>query len=233
MLTTPAQLPVLLLDFDGTVCLGDGPVLAYADAALKDLDDATARGIRKELDEYLSGAVGPRWADGYLAVQELTAGLLKRPTLDAAYTESRRRLQAGEVEVYLPIGLRLFLSSLNGVAERVLVTNAPIEGVAEVLTRLGLTSELDRVISSVGKPDGWTATLPQILGERPATAAVSVGDVYRNDIAPLIPYGVATAFIDRFGSADLPLAPTWTAPSFPDLYPALAEWLTSAHLEGN
>ena len=37
MATTRSSLPVLLLDFDGTICIGDAPVLAYAEEACRDL----------------------------------------------------------------------------------------------------------------------------------------------------------------------------------------------------
>ncbi|RNI18065.1 HAD family hydrolase [Flexivirga caeni] len=224
---------MLLLDFDGTICLGDEPVLAYADAAARGLAPADAQRIRSTVQEFVDGKLGGRWPDGYLAVQDLTREQLDETALNTAYAASRKRLQAGELAVYAPDGLADFLNGLDGVAERVLVTNAPAEGVTEVLLQLGVTSLLDRVVSSAAKPDGWDALLPQILGDRPASAAVSVGDVYRNDIAPLIAHGAATAFIDRFGVADLPASPTWTARSFPDLYSTLAEWLDSAHPEGN
>lgn len=223
--TRPQRL--LLLDFDGTVCLGDEPVLAYAEAAVLGLPAAAADDVFRTLRSYLAGSLGPRWADGYQAVKELTENLIDEPALAAAYTASRARLEADELHVHTPEGLHDFLAGLEGEVERVLVTNAPLPGAAGVLERLELMPLLDRVVSSAHKPSGWDSILPDVLADRPASAAVSVGDVYRNDIAPLIPLGVETAFIDRLGPTRVPTAPTWTATSFPDLYPTLEQWLRS------
>jgi FMN phosphatase YigB (HAD superfamily) len=221
-------LPLLLLDFDGTVCLGDDPVLAYAEATVRGLPVADATAILDTVRSYLDGDLGPRWADGYVAVKELSIDLVSEDTRSAAYAESRRRLEADELSVHTPEGLHDFLGGLEGVAERVLVTNAPLEGVSGVLDRLGLAPLLDRVLPEAHKPGGWDELLPRALDGRPATDAVSVGDVYRNDIAPLIPHGVATAFIDRFTTPGLPVPPTWAATSFPELYADLETWLRAA-----
>ncbi len=227
------HLPVLLLDFDGTVCVGDAPVHAYADAVLDGLPTEITTPIRTTLDDFLAGRLGPRWEDAYEAVHKMSAPHVSREDLDRAYVRSRERLQDGELPVGTPDGLVDFLASLDGVARRVLVTNAPLEGVAGTLERLGLDPVLDGVFPGAGKPTGWPSVLPTILGDRPASLAVSVGDVYGNDIAPLIPLGAATALISRFGPEDTPAAPTWAAASFPDLYPALSQWLHCARSEGH
>jgi FMN phosphatase YigB (HAD superfamily) len=224
--------PLLLLDFDGTVCLGDDPVLAYAEATVRGLPATEATRILDTVRAYLNAELGPRWADGYLAVKELTTGLVTEDTRSAAYAESRHRLEADELNVTTPDGLHGFLGGLEGVAERVLVTNAPLEGVSGVLDRLGLAPLLDRVLPSAHKPDGWEDLLPRALNGRAAAEAVSVGDVYRNDLAPLIPHGVATAFIDRFTTPGLPIAPTWTASGFPELYADLDQWLRTVAQNG-
>lgn len=224
--------PVILLDFDGTLCLGDGPVLAYAEAALAGVgaaDAADAAEVRRTLADFLGGRLGARWVDGYEAVADLLSELVDPATLARAYAESRRALSLGDIDVHAPAGVHAFLDGLEGVAERVLLTNAPLSGVAETLDRLGLTSRLDRILPEAHKPAGWSAALPDALAGRPARLAVSVGDVFRNDLEPLLPTGAATAFLDRFGATPA-AAPTWTAPSFPPLYPVLTEWLHSARL---
>lgn len=221
--------PVLLLDFDGTVCTGDAPVLAYAEETLADVPTPEADRVRSTLHDFLAGDLGARWEDGYDAVQHLSGPFVDDATRERAYQRSRARLAAGEVPFSTPPGLVDLLRDLAPVAQRVLVTNAPLHGVESTLETLGLAPVIDTVVPGADKPDGWSVVLPQILGDRPAHLAVSVGDVYRNDIAPLIPTGASTAFIDRFGSHGLPAAPTWTAPSFPDLYPVLTEFLEHLH----
>lgn len=216
--------PVLLLDFDGTVCTGDEPVLAYAEETLIGVPDDRAEPVRHTLHDFLAGHLGARWEDGYAAVQDLTCSFVDDDARQQAYHRSRERLSSGELTISTPTGLVDFLADLAPDAQRVLVTNAPLRGVEQALDHLGLTPVLDRIVTGADKPDGWPVVLPQILGDRPATSAVSVGDVYRNDIAPLIPTGARTAFIDRFGSRGLPTAPTWTAATFTDLYPTLTRW---------
>lgn len=233
MATTRSSLPVLLLDFDGTLCIGDAPVLAYAEEACRDLTPDQANVLVDTLRSFLSGALGARWEDGYDAVHALATPTLTEEQLSGAYTRSRSRLAAGTLPVTTPAGLVDFLTSLAPHARRVLVTNAPLRGVEHTLGRLGLDPVLDLIVPDAGKPDGWTRVLPQILGDAPAQGSVSVGDVYRNDIAPLIPTDIATAFIDRFGATGLPATPTWSAASFPDLYPALSRWFTPHPIEGH
>lgn len=224
-MTRPPRL--LLLDFDGTVCLGDDPVLAYAEATVSALPAGTADTVLTTLRSYLGGELGPRWADGYQAVKDLTLHLVDEDTRSSAYALSRARLEADELSVHTPQGLHAFLAEAGEDAERVLVTNAPAEGVTGVVERLGLSRLIDAVVPSARKPAGWDHLLGDLLGDRAADAAVSVGDVYVNDIAPLIPHGIATAFIDRHGPTAVPATPTWTAPGFPELYPTLQQWLRS------
>lgn len=233
MATTSSTLPVLLLDFDGTLCTGDAPVLAYAEEASRDLSPTRAADLATTLRAFLDGRLGARWEDGYDAVHALATPVLSEDQLNAAYARSRARLAEGTLPVATPPHLHDFLATLAPHARRILVTNAPLHGVAHTLTRLGLDPVLDGVVPDAGKPGGWTRVLPQILGDAPTRGSVSVGDVYRNDIAPLIPTGIETAFIDRFGTAGLPAAPTWTAPTFPDLYPALSRWFIPQPTEGH
>ena len=217
--------PLLVLDFDGTVCVGDAPVWAYAEAALDVADAAAAvrAVVRAGLGAYLSGAPeSPVYADGYAAVARLTAGIVEAGQLDRAFHASRRALADGEVPVTTPPGLAAFLGGLDGVVERVLVTNAPAEGVHETLERLGIADVVDLVITEAGKPAGWTAILPRLLTGRPSSRLLSVGDIWRNDLEAPLAAGCGTALIDRFGQQDVPAH--LRAPLFEDLYADLAEW---------
>jgi hypothetical protein len=63
---------VLVLDFDGTICLGDGPVRAYADAILPHLDERLARQLTDGLLAYLEDHPGAgTYAGGYGAIAAL------------------------------------------------------------------------------------------------------------------------------------------------------------------
>src|SRR5688500_20288004 len=65
-------LPVLVFDFDGTVCLGDGPVRAYAEEAVRGLADDVATAVLNGLAAHLDGAPDGH-PDGYSAVAALAA----------------------------------------------------------------------------------------------------------------------------------------------------------------
>jgi FMN phosphatase YigB (HAD superfamily) len=217
----PTPSPVLVLDFDGTVYVGDGAVWAYAEAVIDSVGAPHfADRLRLALTAYLGGEGGP-YRDGYEAVAALSAGIVSQEALQSAYAASRQALVEGTLAVTAPDGLADFLRSLRGV-ERVLVTNAPLDGVAETLHRLGLGEVIDRIEANAGKPAGFDTLLPAVLGGRPATSLLSVGDIWANDIRPPLDYGCATAFIDRFGHASGPAH--LRAAAFPELYSGIADW---------
>ena len=226
---TPAP-PLLVLDFDGTVCVGDAPVWAYAEAVIAgilDHDDAAGSGLdsglRARLGAFLDGEPGsPAYADGYAAVAELAAGHADEELLQRAYQRSRRELAGGRLDVSAPEGLAGFLDGLAGRVERVLVTNAPLDGVTETLQALGLADSIDRVHAEARKPAGWAGLLPQLLDGRDPRTLLSVGDIWGNDLAAPLAAGCATALIDRFGHRAGPAH--LIAPTFPELYPGIAAW---------
>jgi len=226
-MTSPAvdERPVLVLDFDGTVCVGDAPVWAYAEAALDvaDARDDVRDAVRAGLGAYLNGAPeSPVYADGYAAVAKLMGGIATTAQLGTAFHASRRALADGEVPVATPPGLEGFLRDLDGTARRVLVTNAPAEGVHETLERLGIADVVDLVITEAGKPAGWATILPDLLAGRDPARLLSVGDIWRNDLEAPLAAGCGAALIDRFGQQSG--AAHLTAPLFEDLYDDLAAW---------
>lgn len=222
-LAASQPLPLLILDFDGTVCLGDGPVLAYADA-VADFLPATARpAFLDGLGAFLAhDPAAAQYKDGYAAVASLAEGHVDAGQLNQAYAHSRHRLANGQVEISTPPGLADFLAGLSGRAHRVVLTNAPLEGVGESLATLGLAGAVDAVVPEAGKPTGFAHLLPRLLAGRPPRELMSVGDVWLNDIEPPARHGCATAFIDRFnhrtGEANL------RAARFELLYPGIIEW---------
>ncbi|UUL76737.1 hypothetical protein NG819_02920 [Pseudarthrobacter sp. Fe7] len=218
-----SPLPLLVLDFDGTICLGDGPVHAYAEAAARRLPAATSGPLLEALEHFLSNGPGCRpYPDGYAAVADLFGPHLHANQLNAAFTESRQRLASGDVAITPPPGLADFLDNLTGRALRVVVTNAPSSGVNESLRTLGLQAHIDAVRADAGKPAGFSELLPQMLRHRAHYRLLSVGDIWENDLRLPHEAGCATAYIDRHNHPSGPT--TLQGPDFPSLYPAIDAW---------
>ncbi|OZC97473.1 hypothetical protein CH275_25455 [Rhodococcus sp. 06-235-1A] len=214
------QRPTLLLDFDGTVCLGDDPVWAYADAVAISLGDDAAAHLRAGLTAFLDRGAGD-YLDGYSAVQQLSVGV-DAAVLAAAYAQSRERLAAGELEVWAPAGLADFLDRVS--ADVVLATNAPQRGVVETLERLGLTARMDRVFTDAGKPEKMPELVDSLVDMRPPHLLASVGDIWRNDLDAPHRRGAVTAYIDRHGH--LRPEATFSATTFEAMYDEIVEWST-------
>lgn len=206
---------ILLFDFDGTIALGDGPVLAYAQHVASGLDDDT---FLDDIREVLA-AVGDDSLDGYDAVRRVAeARGADARLLSTAYLASRAQLGTPAAPITAPDGLIGFLESAD--AERVLVTNAPAIRIAEALEVLGLDGLFDRIVTDARKPKGMAA----VLAELPADARVlSIGDIWHNDLAPAHARGHATALIGGFPDADA--TPTFRAAEFSTLVPQLEAWL--------
>jgi phosphoglycolate phosphatase-like HAD superfamily hydrolase len=206
-------LPIVVLDFDGTVCLGDAPVRRYA-------DEVVARtGPIAGLDGALANGAYP---DGYAAVAAVAGPHTDPATLQEAYLASRGALAGRALDIATPAGLPAFLGSLRGRARRVLVTNAPSLGIAESLEVLGLDGTIDEIHTGAGKPAGLPALLRCLLGGAPAHTLMSVGDFWVNDIEPALAAGCGTAFV----TAGDPRPAHLRAATLPELYPALNAWVT-------
>lgn len=209
---------ILLFDFDGTIALGDGPVLAYAQQVADRLHDQDrfVDGIRETLAAAEAGVL-----DGYDAVRRaaLSRGA-DAALLSAAYRASREQLATDQAPISAPDGLAAFLADAGPHAERVLVTNAPITRIAEALDALGLAGLFDRIVTSARKPAGLEA----VLADLPSDARVlSVGDIWHNDLAPAHARGHATALVGGF--SDPAASPTFRAADFSHLIPQLQTWL--------
>lgn len=248
-----AALPIRLvvLDFDGTVCLGDDPVLSYArhlDEALAAHDDVVSDGLLLEtIARFLEGPEVVRSrdddasdlagaleaivdsADGYAAAARLARSQGITPDeMSAAYAASRRELADGELTTWAPEGLAAFLRELP--ADVVLVTNATETGVAQQLDHLGLTDVFDEIVTSADKPEGMAGVLERLRAERGLADAperlLSVGDIWRNDLEPATAQGSATALIERFAAPEA--RPTFRAATFEELYAPIRGWAAEA-----
>lgn len=207
---------ILLFDFDGTIALGDGPVLAYAQQVAAGLgDDGT---FLDDVRAILAAADGDA-LDGYDAVRRVaeTRGADAR-LLSAAYLASRAQLGTTDAPITAPDGLAGFLAGVD--AERILVTNAPAIRIVDALETLGLRGLFDRIVTDAGKPQGLEA----VLDDLPVDARVlSIGDIWHNDLAPAHARGQATALIGGFSDPDA--TPTFRAAEFSTLVPQLEAWL--------
>lgn len=241
--------PTVIFDFDGTVALGDGPVLAYA-RAVERLADLPA-GFSDEIGRRLAAAATTAGAsdrstlDAYDLVRISAAGAgVDDEQLAEAYLASRALLGGIEAPVEAPAGLPGFLDTLGALgATRVLVTNAPPMRIESALTALGLHGRFDRIVTDAAKPAGLARLLDELEGSAatdlgmagPNSAGpaggirlLSIGDVWRNDLAPAHERGYATALVGRFADADA--TPTFRAETIEALYPDLTSWLTTASL---
>ena len=209
---------ILIFDFDGTVALGHGPVLAYARhvAAALGVGGEFVESIRLALDAGAEGCY-----DGYEVVRRAgEAQGADSLMLTAAYLGSRSLLATRDAPITSPRGLAQFLADVHANAERVLVTNAPNIRIADALDSLGLAGLFDRVVTDARKPVGLIA----VLANLPADARVlSVGDVWHNDLAPAHARGHATALIGGF--ADPEAIPTFSGNTFVEVIPHLRSWI--------
>jgi FMN phosphatase YigB (HAD superfamily) len=205
---------VVVLDFDGTVAVGDEPVLAYfRGVAGGDADEALARWVETG-DGFRDGyALVADWAVAHRVAEEVRA---------AAYAASRAALHRGEAAVAAPAGLPQLLRDRPADVRCVLVTNAPVDGIEPVIDRLGLAGLLDGLVGDAGKPAGMRAVLEGLLGDLPPERLLSVGDVWANDLAPAASMGAATAFVDRFDRGEG--TPTFRARTLEALLPDIEAW---------
>lgn len=211
-------LPILIFDFDGTVAVGDGPVVAYARGVADAAD--LGHGFAEEIARRLAASNTSDVIDGYdlVRVAALEAGA-DDAALAAGYTASREALGSDRAPVATPAGLAELLASVE--AERILVTNAPAVRLRDVLAGLGLAGSFDRIVTDAAKPAGLDALLDELA---PTGAPVlSIGDVWRNDLAPVHARGHATALVGAF--TDPAAVPTYRAGRLEDLLPQIAAWV--------
>jgi FMN phosphatase YigB (HAD superfamily) len=225
----------LLVDLDGTLYRGDGPVRAYAELVAAGLPGADGTEFLSTVDKFLGGGVAAvsepelrAATDGWEAVATLAGARfgVGPAALDEAFLGSRRALATPECAIEVPPGLLSALAGLRATTRLVLATNSPAVGLPELLTRLGAADVFDEVVSSTGKPAGLPALLAGLVERIDAVGqprrVFSVGDHWPNDIAPAREFGAATGYIDRFGRADGPA--DVVAATMEGILPAILGW---------
>jgi FMN phosphatase YigB (HAD superfamily) len=231
---SPARRQALLVDLDGTLYRGDGPVLAYAGTIADSLSANDSAAFLSTMDKYLTlGVAGvdePELlgaTDGWEAVQRLAARFgIGRTALDDAFLASRRALALPECVVEVPVGLLAALRDLRVSTHVVLATNSPADSLAELLARLGAADTFDEVVHGARKPHGMPDIL-RGLADRIGVAdqpwrVFSVGDHWRNDIEPARAFGAVTGYVDRFGRNDGPA--DVVAPDVEGVLPTILRW---------
>lgn len=183
--------PTIVFDFDGTVAVGDGPVLAYARFVAEAAGDGYLARVAARLADYERGESPFR--DGYDVVGSLAgAAGVDAATLSAAYAHSRARLGTPDAPVEPAAGLHDLLAELDGDVRVVLATNAPADGIVDLLTAWGVVDRFDAAHFTVGKPAGLEPIVTAALAEGPV---LSIGDIFRNDLAPAQRLGADTALV--------------------------------------
>lgn len=222
---------LLILDFDGTLCLGDEPVRAYARAVADEAGIPHAL-VLDPLDAFLAADTSSVdivvASDGYQATAELGRRLgLDAAALGRAYRASRADVDAGLVPMHAAPGMADELAHWTG-WRRVLVTNAPDAGTRALVSTLGFAGVVDHIIGDAGKPRGLEALLAEggELHRAVRTPLASVGDIWRNDLAPVAAVSGWTALIDRHPQVDA--APTVRARQPQDALRKLRECIQGA-----
>lgn len=208
----------IIFDFDGTVAVGNGPVLAYArEIAPHAGGDYLAR-VEATLTAF-DGGRDSTFRDGYDVVGSLaTEAGVDPEARQRAYLASRGSLASSGAEP--APGLADLLRELPDDARVVLATNAPRAGLEEVLAAWELRDGFDEIRDSVGKPDGLTPIVREALAHGPV---LSIGDIVENDLAPASALGAATALVGAT-AATSPADVTMRGSTLADLAPTILAW---------
>ncbi|WP_293697083.1 HAD family hydrolase [uncultured Agrococcus sp.] len=213
----------IVFDFDGTLAIGHGPVLAFADCVAPLAGKDYLARVKAALDEYDAGRSDFR--DGYHIVGALAAddGVVA-DALSDAYSRSRDVLGTEEAPVQTIDGLDEFLAGLGRHARIVLATNAPAAGIERVLNAWSVRDRFDDVRVSVGKPAGLTPVIEQALEHGPVLA---IGDIVEFDLAPALALGADTALVGAT-AATSSASVTMRGATLTDLRPDIETWAATA-----
>lgn len=153
-------------DFDGTVCLGDGPVKAYAEAVCAHLDRDDAATLNDELERFLACPVDmPKYSDAYDVVQAHAAGRLTAEQSQDAYLHSRRMLAEGTLDVRPPEGF-----------DGIIAGAAKPGGWPKVIERLSAVRRRTGELGVMSIGDYWTNDIAPVRAAGGLTALIHEPD---------------------------------------------------------
>ena len=215
--------PSIVFDFDGTLALGHGPVIAFARAIADQAGADYLARVDAALADYDAGH--SEYRDGYDIVTKLgiTDGVTTE-ALQAAYNVSRESLGTSDGAVGTMNDLAGFLTTVGGSARLVLATNAPETGIDRVLASWGVTELFDEKHFTVGKPAGLESLIARLIKDGPVLA---IGDIAENDLVPAQPFGADTALVGATAQTN-PITATMRGASLGALRSDIEAWVASA-----
>lgn len=217
--------PTIVFDFDGTLALGAGPIVAYARViARRSGDTAFLDRAVSALAAFEAGDAD-HYRDGYDVVGSLAAEAgIDASVLNESYSASRAVLGSDDAPVTAPDGLAPFLDRVGRDAQILLATNAPSDSILPLLSSWGVAEAFDALHFTVGKPEGLRPILAHALEAGPVLA---VGDIVDLDLVPAMELGADTALVGATASrASAPV--TMRGATLSDLYSDIEAWAASA-----
>ncbi|MEW1974228.1 HAD family hydrolase [Microbacterium profundi] len=214
----------IVLDFDGTIALGAGPLEAFARAVSTAVDDAGF--VIRAMDAVAAFERGESEArDGYDVINTLAQQQgATADVLEGAYQSSRALLGSEHAMIGPPAGLADFLSRIRVDARVVLATNAPGAGIRPVLERWRVADLFNEMHFTVGKPTGLFPLIRAAAADGPV---LSVGDIFEFDLAPAAELGAATALVGATAQRSTATV-TMRGRTIADLYGDIEAWTAHA-----
>lgn len=219
---------LILFDFDGTLYCGDAPFRFYADVIAREMAPQDHDHYLHLVEQHLNGVPGVVAGDNWEAVVQLSSPFLPEDRYadlwNHAFLETRQYMLQDTCPLEVSSDLRRFLQEMQGRVTLACASNSPAEAAFPLLERLGLLSFFDHVTPSAGKPAGLISAAESLWGG-PADPQLtaSVGDNYRNDIAPALADGWFTAHISPHGY--FPGPSTVHGHVIEEVLPSLYEWV--------
>jgi FMN phosphatase YigB (HAD superfamily) len=217
---------LLLFDFDGTLYRGNEPFRIYASAIAESLPQSVRSLYLDRVEQHLIGQDPCTAFDHWEAVVDLARIFgADAHIFDAAFTKTRTAMNEGACALEVPDALRAFLLRVRGRTTLAVASNSPLYAAQELMERLRLANLFDHIITDAQKPDGLTHAASRCgAGGFAPDRIASVGDHYRNDIAPAEAAGWRTAHIHPHGQ--FPGPSTVRGRQIEDILPFLDNWVS-------
>ncbi len=222
---------LMLFDFDGTLYRGDAPFRYYAEVIARFMKEGDRHHYLGQVESHLDGTPGVVAGDNWEAVVQLAEPYLPDSELwQKAFLETREYMLDEACPLEVAPELRAFLRAVQGKITLACACNSPPEAAIPLLQRRNLYDDFDHVLASAGKPPGLI-TVAERLWDGPVIArrTISVGDNYKNDIAPAFEAGWDTAHISPHGY--FPGPSTMHGYTIEEVIPFLRDWVI--HVERN